>query len=411
MESLSCLVLKPAAHTRSFGPRLSQIAASGLQCFFLAWVLLQWNINFQEQLQNALSNSPNHRLQQFPQLHEQLPILQTPPLMSLPKRFWFQLDLVRRKWKLLYWLMFCAAGAEVTVASVKPQLEIQASGGTRLVADTTISTCSNQVFDLVALPFVMQDPDFFDKLPTFGAIKSNVQVSAELRTSQGPGTSFLFALSLVEQLFGESVAKEIAELLFVHSADGKPRKEEFNKVDWAVDHTPHVLLPVANGSEETEVVTIIDILRRAMVDVVVASVERSDKVLASQGVKIMADKLIGDATGLIYDLIILPGGVAGAQRLQKSRILKKLLKEQEAAGRICGAVWSSAILGEHCLLKVVEGENDNRASDITQILRVDLCRCHAINRGRTCLQGTKQQNGDLDLSIMNDSHIIEKSCY
>lgn len=44
------------------------------------------------------------------------------------------------------------AGAEVIVASVEPQLEIEAAGGTRLVADTSISACSNEVFDLVALP-------------------------------------------------------------------------------------------------------------------------------------------------------------------------------------------------------------------------------------------------------------------
>uniref|UniRef100_A0A2P2L6P0 DJ-1/PfpI domain-containing protein n=1 Tax=Rhizophora mucronata TaxID=61149 RepID=A0A2P2L6P0_RHIMU len=44
------------------------------------------------------------------------------------------------------------AGAEVIVASVEPQLEIVAAGGTRLVADTSISTCLNEVFDLVALP-------------------------------------------------------------------------------------------------------------------------------------------------------------------------------------------------------------------------------------------------------------------
>lgn len=44
------------------------------------------------------------------------------------------------------------AGADVTVASVEPQLEIEASGGTKLVADTCIKTCSNQTFDLVALP-------------------------------------------------------------------------------------------------------------------------------------------------------------------------------------------------------------------------------------------------------------------
>lgn len=52
-----------------------------------------------------------------------------------------------------------------------------------------------------------------DKLPTFWAVKSNVQVSGELTTSRGPGTSFEFALSLAEQLFGESIANEVGELL------------------------------------------------------------------------------------------------------------------------------------------------------------------------------------------------------
>lgn len=67
-----------------------------------------------------------------------------------------------------------------------------------------------------------------------------------------------------------------------------------------------VLIPVANGSEEIEVVTIVDILRRAKVDVVVASVEKSVQILASQGTKIIADKLIGVAAEFTYDLIILP---------------------------------------------------------------------------------------------------------
>lgn len=44
------------------------------------------------------------------------------------------------------------AGAEVTLASVEEQLEVEASGGTRLVADTFISSCSYEIFDLVALP-------------------------------------------------------------------------------------------------------------------------------------------------------------------------------------------------------------------------------------------------------------------
>ncbi|XP_038713263.1 protein DJ-1 homolog C isoform X2 [Tripterygium wilfordii] len=291
------------------------------------------------------------------------------------------------------------SGAQVTVASVEPQLEVEASGGTRLVADTFISTCSDQVFDLVALPGGMPGsvrlreceilkqitsrqaeekrlygaicaapavtllpwglsrkkqitchPAFMDKLPTFWAVKSNIQVSGELTTSRGPGTSFEFALSLVEQLFGESVASKIGESLMLHRADN--RKKEFNSVEWSVNHTPQVLIPVANGSEESEVVTIADILRRAKVEVTVVSVERSLPILASQGTRIIADKLIGDAAGSIYDIIILPGGVAGAERLQKSRILKKLLREQNTAGRIYGAVCSSpVVLDKQGLLK------------------------------------------------------------
>nr|DAD21542.1 TPA_asm: hypothetical protein HUJ06_023005 [Nelumbo nucifera] len=180
------------------------------------------------------------------------------------------------------------AGADVLVASVESQLEIEASSGTRLVADTCISTCSNDIFDLIALPGGMPGsarlrdceilrkitckqaeekrlygaicaapavtlqpwgllkrkqttchPAFMDKLPTFWAVKSNNQVSGELTTSRGPGTAFEFALSLVEQLFGESTAKEVEGTLLFHAHEDNPRKEEFNKIEWSVDHIPH----------------------------------------------------------------------------------------------------------------------------------------------------------------------------
>lgn len=56
-------------------------------------------------------------------------------------------------------------------------------------------------------------PAFMDKLSSFWAVKSNIQVSGELTTSRGPGTTFEFALSLVEQLSGESAAHEVKGLL------------------------------------------------------------------------------------------------------------------------------------------------------------------------------------------------------
>lgn len=321
------------------------------------------------------------------------------------------------------------AGADVTVASVEPQLQVEAAGGTKLVADTDISACSDQVFDLVALPGGMPGsarlrdcdvlrkitcrqaeenrlygaicaapavtllpwgllkkkkitchPAFYDRLPRFWAVKSNLQVSRGLTTSRGPGTTYQFALSLAEQLFGDSVANEVAESMFMRTDDDHAAKE-FNKVEWSVGHhTPSVLVPVAHGSEEIEVVTVVDILRRAKAKVIVASVEKSLEVLASQGTKIVADILIGDAQESAHDLIILPGGTAGAQRLSKSRILKKLLKEQNSAERIYGAVCSSlAILQKQGLLK------DKRATAHASTL--DKLKDKEINGAKVVIDG------------------------
>lgn len=67
-----------------------------------------------------------------------------------------------------------------------------------------------------------------------------------------------------------------------------------------------VIIPIAHGSEEIEVVTLIDILRRAKANVIVASVEKTLGVMASQGTKIVADSFISDVQESAHDLIILP---------------------------------------------------------------------------------------------------------
>ncbi len=65
-------------------------------------------------------------------------------------------------------------------------------------------------------------------------------------------------------------------------------------------------MPVANGSEEMEVVIIVDILRRAGAMVVVASVEEETTIVASRKVKLVADQLLSDIHETKFDLILLP---------------------------------------------------------------------------------------------------------
>jgi 4-methyl-5(b-hydroxyethyl)-thiazole monophosphate biosynthesis len=98
-----------------------------------------------------------------------------------------------------------------------------------------------------------------------------------------------------------------------------------------------VLVPVADGSEEIELVSIIDILRRAGAEVTAASVDGL-QITASRGVKLVADRLISQCKAETYDLIALPGGMPGAEHLRDSGLLVDLLKRQREEGRLYAAI-------------------------------------------------------------------------
>jgi len=90
-----------------------------------------------------------------------------------------------------------------------------------------------------------------------------------------------------------------------------------------------VLVPIADGSEEIEAVCIIDVLRRAGAEVTVASVEKDLQITASRGVRIVADARIDECADRPFDLIALPGGMPGAERLRDSKALAAILRRQK----------------------------------------------------------------------------------
>jgi protein deglycase len=113
-----------------------------------------------------------------------------------------------------------------------------------------------------------------------------------------------------------------------------------------------VLVPIAPDIEELEAVTIIDVLRRAGAEVVVASV--SDlQIVASRGVTLVADKRIADCAHQSFDLIALPGGMPGAEHLRDSADLALLLRHQHKDGRLFAAICASpaVVLQYHGLLE------------------------------------------------------------
>jgi protein deglycase len=103
--------------------------------------------------------------------------------------------------------------------------------------------------------------------------------------------------------------------------------------------TRKVLVPIADGTEEIEAVTIIDVLRRAGADVTVASVKENDlRITASRGVKIEADALISACVEHVWDLVVLPGGMPGAEHLRQSAALIRILQEQQARHGLYAAI-------------------------------------------------------------------------
>lgn len=112
------------------------------------------------------------------------------------------------------------------------------------------------------------------------------------------------------------------------------------------------LIFLAPGFEETEAVAVIDLLRRAKVEVVLVSVGAVDFVTSARGISVKADLPIEKIKdGEHADLYILPGGMPGSENLAKSERLGQLLNAQKNAGRWIAAVCAApTVLEKHGLL-------------------------------------------------------------
>lgn len=114
--------------------------------------------------------------------------------------------------------------------------------------------------------------------------------------------------------------------------------------------TKRILVPIANGTEEIEAVTIIDTLTRAGYDVSVASADFAGQltVTCSRGVVLSAQHRLVDIADEEFDAIVLPGGLGGAEVFQGSTILIEILKQQKYDGRLVAAICASpAIVLQH----------------------------------------------------------------
>lgn len=100
---------------------------------------------------------------------------------------------------------------------------------------------------------------------------------------------------------------------------------------------PRVLVPLAEGFEELEAVTIIDLLRRAGIEVVSAGLE-AGPVRASRGTVILPDDTLYNVIHQDFDMIALPGGLAGADHLNNDHRLREKIEEMAKSGDYIAAI-------------------------------------------------------------------------
>ena len=111
-----------------------------------------------------------------------------------------------------------------------------------------------------------------------------------------------------------------------------------------------VLVPLAPGFEEIEAITVIDILRRAGVEVVVAGL-RHGPIEASRKTKHLPDCVLDDVRAEDLDMIVLPGGQPGATNLRNDPRIKRIIQTLQSNNRSVAAICAApTVLGAYGLL-------------------------------------------------------------
>lgn len=100
---------------------------------------------------------------------------------------------------------------------------------------------------------------------------------------------------------------------------------------------------LAEGFEEIEAVTIMDVLRRAQLSVVIAGMDGSATVTGNHGIRIVADAALADLCVETRGMVALPGGMPGAENLARSGAVRKLLNDVHSQGGYVAAICAAPL--------------------------------------------------------------------
>ncbi len=109
---------------------------------------------------------------------------------------------------------------------------------------------------------------------------------------------------------------------------------------------------LAEGFEEIEALTVVDLLRRARIGCGTVSITEERQVTGSHRIPVLADQFFSEVDFTKLDMIILPGGMPGTNHLKSCEPLKEQIRAFDEAGRHLAAICAApTVFGEMGLLK------------------------------------------------------------
>lgn len=103
---------------------------------------------------------------------------------------------------------------------------------------------------------------------------------------------------------------------------------------------------MADGCEEIEGLTVVDLMRRAGVEIIMISLTGQKQVTGSHGISFLADELLAETDFDSLDGIVLPGGLAGTQKLGENETVNRVIRTFAETGKLVSAICAApSVLG------------------------------------------------------------------
>ena len=109
---------------------------------------------------------------------------------------------------------------------------------------------------------------------------------------------------------------------------------------------------LADGFEDIEGLTVVDLMRRADIDIKTVSIKKSKEITTSHGITMLTDLTFAETDFTDADMLVLPGGMPGTKHLGECKPLVSLLQRQAAANKNIAAICAAPMVyGKRGLLK------------------------------------------------------------